>query len=508
MSVKKIKPQAEPSPVKREIAALFFLALGAFLYLSLLSFEPRDPSFLNLTSGPIHNWGGVIGSYLSDSLLFLFGGGAYFIGFFFLLAFVLVFSGAKKRVHLIEVALYLIFVIFIAILFQMGKGVLHYGKQTIPAGGFLGSLLGQAGISYLGRAGAYLVVLVGALLTFVWATRLTIREMGKGSFKILAPVVAWFSQQSSIYFARAKKSVLRWWEERRVSKPSPAPELKINRQIPSSQPEAIAPLGSKTLSVPAEVLPGGGPKILERVDKKKSKADSPQLQFQSISGDYELPPLNLLDCDKQGEEVVVDEESLKMNARILEKKLLDFSVEGKVTEIHPGPVITMYEFEPAAGVKLSRIVNLVDDLCLAMGGRSVRIVAPLPNKPAVGIEIPNNTRETVWLKVIIADEKFRGSESKLVIALGKDIEGIPFVADLAKMPHLLVAGATGSGKSVSINSMILSLLYKSKPEEVRMIMVDPKMLELSIYEGIPHLLLPVVTEPKKASLALRWAVRE
>ncbi|MDO8519256.1 MAG: DNA translocase FtsK, partial [Deltaproteobacteria bacterium] len=195
-------------------------------------------------------------------------------------------------------------------------------------------------------------------------------------------------------------------------------------------------------------------------------------------------------------------------ARILEKKLLDFGVEGKVTEIHPGPLITMYEFEPAPGIKLSRIANLVDDLCLAMGGRSVRIVAPLPNKPAVGIEIPNNTRETVWLKDIIADEKFHGNESKLVMALGKDIEGIPFVADLAKMPHLLVAGATGSGKSVSINSMILSILYKAKPEEVRIIMVDPKMLELSIYEGIPHLLLPVVTEPKKASLALRWAVRE
>lgn len=509
MSAKAKQTKLEPSPVKREISALFFLAIGVFFYISLFSYNPRDPSFLNLTTGAIHNWGGVIGSYLSDSLLFLFGGGAYFIGFFFLLAFILVFSGAKKSVHLIEVALYLIFVVFTAVLFQMGKGFLHYGKNTIPAGGFLGSLLGQAGIAYLGRAGAYLVVLVGAMLTFVWATRLTIREMGKGSFKILAPMASWIAQQSSIYYARAKKSVLRWWEERQIPKPSPPPELKINRQISSPQPpEASAPLGSKTLAVPAEVLPGGGPKILERVDKKKSKPNSPQLTFQSISGDYELPPLNLLDCDKQGEEVVVDEESLKMNARILEKKLLDFGVDGKVTEIHPGPLITMYEFEPAPGIKLSRIANLVDDLCLAMGGRSVRIVAPLPNKPAVGIEIPNNTRETVWLKDVIADEKFRGSESKLVLALGKDIEGIPFVADLAKMPHLLVAGATGSGKSVSINSMILSLLYKAKPEEVRMIMVDPKMLELSLYEGIPHLLLPVVTEPKKASLALRWAVRE
>jgi S-DNA-T family DNA segregation ATPase FtsK/SpoIIIE len=168
----------------------------------------------------------------------------------------------------------------------------------------------------------------------------------------------------------------------------------------------------------------------------------------------------------------------------------------------------MYEFEPASGVKVNKIVNLEDDLALTMGGKSVRIIAPLPGKAAVGIEIPNNERETVWLKEIIGHNKFQKAESKLTLALGKDTEGFPYVSDLARMPHLLVAGATGSGKSVSINSMILSLLYKATPEQVRLLMIDLKMLELSIYEGIPHLLLPVVTNPRKSAMALHWAVKE
>ncbi|MDO8519195.1 MAG: DNA translocase FtsK 4TM domain-containing protein, partial [Deltaproteobacteria bacterium] len=289
---KQIKPKGEPSPVRREIASLFYLAIGLFFYLSLFSYHSSDPSFLNVTGSPIRNWGGVIGSYLADSLLFLFGGGAYFIGFFFLLAFVLVFSGAKKRVHWMETCLYFVFIVCIAVLFQMGKGHLHYGKETIPAGGFLGSLLGNTGVNYLGRAGAYLIVLVGALLTFVWATRLTLRDLGKGSFKILAPFGAWLAGQGFIYLARAKKSALVWWEERRARRAVPVKELKIKL------PQAVLPLQTA-----AEVLPGG-PKILERIDRKKTKS-SPQLEFQHISGDYKLPPLNLLDCDAKGEEVPV-----------------------------------------------------------------------------------------------------------------------------------------------------------------------------------------------------------
>jgi len=187
---------------------------------------------------------------------------------------------------------------------------------------------------------------------------------------------------------------------------------------------------------------------------------------------------------------------------------LDYGVEGKVVEVRPGPVITVYEFEPAPGVKVSRIVNLADDLALALSALSIRIVAPIPGKAVVGIEVPNTNRETVFLKEIIDSNNFRGFKSKLSFGLGKDIAGEPFVVDLARMPHLLVAGSTGSGKSVSINAIICSILFKATPEEVRFLMIDPKMLELSDYEGIPHLLLPVVTNPKKAAAALKWLVEE
>ncbi|MFT7581984.1 MAG: S-DNA-T family DNA segregation ATPase FtsK/SpoIIIE, partial [Myxococcota bacterium] len=222
---------------------------------------------------------------------------------------------------------------------------------------------------------------------------------------------------------------------------------------------------------------------------------------------YVLPGLSMLDY-KAPETMSYDREYLRRNAQILEAKLLDYRVKGKVVEIHPGPVITMYEFMPAPGVKISSIANLSDDLAMALSALRIRIVAPIPGKNVVGIEVPNQAREIVWMKEVLSDSIFIKAKSKLTLALGKDIVGNPAIMDLQKAPHLLVAGATGSGKSVAINSFIVSILYQAKPEDVRLIMVDPKMLELSIYEGIPHLLLPVVTDPKQASIALKWAVKE
>ncbi|OGP08162.1 MAG: hypothetical protein A2048_00495 [Deltaproteobacteria bacterium GWA2_45_12] len=497
---------------QREIWALIFLAFGVFIYLSLFSYSSTDPSFLSLTTKKIiHNWGGILGAYLGDFLLFLFGAGAYLVGFFLVFMAALLFSGVRRKLSLYEIPASFAFVVFVSVLCQMTLGELHFGRDSMDAGGLLGGIVARFGITYLGHPGTYLLVVVGAILTFLWSTHFSVTHLLRKTFLFIKPIVEKIFQQIRIYWARFVKRIHKWKEQRSQQKKEEdrIEGLKISKDKPGftsipkveSASQALSPLPSKILNEEAD-----GPKILDRVDKKR-KAVSPQLELENMSKDYKLPPLNLLDSEDQ-KEVFIDEESLKMNARLLEKKLLDFNVTGQVTEIHPGPVITMYEYQPASGVKLSKISNLVDDLCLAMGGRSVRIVAPLPNKAAVGIEIPNNERETVWLKDVIADEKFQKSDSKLTFALGKDIEGIPYVADLTKMPHLLVAGATGSGKSVSINSMILSILYKATPEEVRLIMVDPKMLELSIYENIPHLLLPVVTEPKKATLALRWAVRE
>jgi DNA segregation ATPase FtsK/SpoIIIE, S-DNA-T family len=242
--------------------------------------------------------------------------------------------------------------------------------------------------------------------------------------------------------------------------------------------------------------------------EREKQVDSERKGFVKIGdGAYQLPPIHLLAYDGSSQNSVDKNAMLELSAR-LTQTLENYGVKGDVVAIRPGPVVTMYEFAPAPGTRVNKIVNLTDDLAMALEALRVRIVAPIPGKAAVGIEVPNRTREKVFLKEILADDVFRKTKSRLAMALGKDIEGAPYVVDLARMPHLLVAGTTGSGKSVAVNTMITSLLYNSTPEEVRMIMVDPKMLELSIYEGIPHLLLPVVTDPRKANLALRWAVDE
>ncbi len=245
----------------------------------------------------------------------------------------------------------------------------------------------------------------------------------------------------------------------------------------------------------------------EMLAKEKAAEAERQTFIKLGEGDYKLPSIQLLNYDAASQNTIDKTAMLELSAK-LTQTLENYGVKGDVVAIRPGPVVTMYEFAPAPGVRVNKIVNLSDDLALALEALRVRIVAPIPGKAAVGIEVPNKSREKVFLKEIVSDESFVKGRGKLPMALGKDIEGGPAVLDRARMPHLLVAGTTGSGKSVAVNAFITSLLYHCSPEDVRMIMVDPKMLELSIYEGIPHLLLPVVTDPKKANLALRWAVEE
>ena len=257
-----------------------------------------------------------------------------------------------------------------------------------------------------------------------------------------------------------------------------------------------------------EPLTGDKPVIVE----SEHLTAEPRLEVDSLRGwscdvEFQVPPLGLLDpvsSSRSG----YSEEELHRNAKVLEAKLRDYGVEGRVVEIHPGPVITMYEFEPAAGVKIARIAGLSDDLSMALKAQQVRIVAPLPGKGVVGVEVPNRHRETVYLREVLAHDAPEMSRHKLPMAVGKDIVGKPTIVDLAKMPHLLVAGTTGSGKSVAVNSMLMSLLLSRTPDEVRLILIDPKMIEFVVYEHIPHLLLPVVTDPREASAALRWAVQE
>jgi S-DNA-T family DNA segregation ATPase FtsK/SpoIIIE len=272
-----------------------------------------------------------------------------------------------------------------------------------------------------------------------------------------------------------------------------------------AQPTAIVPASpaAQAARMPLIVEPKAPPKPTAAPAKKNHD----QFEFVGDRKSFSLPPLDVLECDKV-ERSALDKDAFLVTAEKLRAKLADFGIVGEVVEIRPGPVVTMYEFLPGPGIKVSKIAALADDLAMAMEAMRVRIVAPIPGKGVVGIEVPNKDRETVYLKEIAEQDAFNKAGSKLTMCVGKDIEGMPYVLDLAKAPHLLIAGTTGSGKSVAVNSMIMSILLKATPEEVRFIMVDPKMLELSVYEGIPHLLLPVVTDPKKAALALRWAVEE
>jgi S-DNA-T family DNA segregation ATPase FtsK/SpoIIIE len=512
-----------------EVMGIIFLALAVFSGLALFSYSPTDPS-LNSTSSiqVIHNLGGLIGAYTADGLISLLGIASYLIILVFLVFGFSSFRESESRVKVPQLLLLLYFLAMSAVLCQLQWKIVSLFGVEILAGGLIGSVIADPLRHYLNPVGAYWVVLSTGLLTFVWGTGISLTKGALFVKRFVGACIRKLQLFAVIYGARFKKSWERYRETKRAAqklketaqkelKPVPPVKITIPRTDASHPPlpEKAAKLLPKEKieeekKIVSSSLPGTQePKVFKRVDVglENQKKVEDQMSFAQMMKGFALPPLNLLDVPERGE-VPVDEESLKMNSKILEKKLFDFGVEGRVTEIHPGPVITMYEFEPAAGVKVSKIVGLEDDLSLNMGGRSVRIVSHLQGKAAVGIEIPNHNRETVYLKEILADLKFQKAESKLTLALGKDIEGLSFVTDLQKMPHLLVAGATGTGKSVCLNAIILSMLYQATPEEVRLLFVDPKMLELSIYQGIPHLLLPVVTEPKKAAIALRWAVAE
>jgi S-DNA-T family DNA segregation ATPase FtsK/SpoIIIE len=300
-----------------------------------------------------------------------------------------------------------------------------------------------------------------------------------------------------------------------VTPPPGKPKLVLVEDLPEVAAEAAA--AAAAAAAAGAAAGAGGPVIVESRFKgadraamaaKEKAAEAERQTFIKLGdGDYKLPSIQLLNYDASSQNTIDRTAMLELSAK-LTQTLENYGVKGDVVAIRPGPVVTMYEFAPAPGTRVNKIVNLTDDLALALEALRVRIVAPIPGKAAVGIEVPNKTREKVFIKEILADDAFVKGRAKLPLTLGKDIEGGPSVVDLARMPHLLVAGTTGSGKSVAVNAMITSLLYHCTPEDVRMIMVDPKMLELSIYEGVPHLLLPVVTDPKKANLALRWAVEE
>jgi len=464
--------------IKKEIAGLIWMTAGIFLLLSLVSFNNNDPSFNNnLDPASIHNFCGKVGAYVSDLFYQVIGLPALMIPFACLLFAwrLLKFRDLHPRTY--KAVAFIVMLISIAGLISLKFEKVALSGQTLnQAGGFIGFFLASTLKGWFNLTGAALFLIVFFSVSAMLVARFSMVLFLEGLLARLA---------TSMETRRAARQARRELKEKDKPKKEKAPVIR--------EPE----------TVPAKPV-----KVIEKkIDKKKALANQEAFEFLEPSGTYHPPSLNLL--DHEGEVAKpVDKDALMMNARLLEKKLLDFNVEGDVSEVKPGPVVTMYEFAPAPGVKVNKIAGLSDDLSMALKALSIRIVAPIPGRGVVGIEIPNRDREMVYLKEIFATNEFQKSGGRLPLALGKDIFGHTVVADLAKMPHLLVAGSTGTGKSVSINAMILSLLYRADPRDVRLIMVDPKMLELSMYEGIPHLLLPVVTNPKKAALALNWAVRE
>jgi S-DNA-T family DNA segregation ATPase FtsK/SpoIIIE len=470
----------------REGALLVLGALATYLLVSLASYHSADPGWSHSsTVTDIHNAGGVVGAWLADILLYLFGYLAY------LLPVMIAYSGwlvYKGRTPTGGIDLHILSIRWSGFLLTVGTGCglatleSGAGLGAVPAGagGVLGSIIGLGLVNLFSQVGATLFLLAlfltgvtlftglswFAVMDFTGKHTLAVADYAYGRFQELPDYLA---------SRRAQK-------QREVAVKA-SQEKAIRRKPPRIEP------------------------VIKKVQQSERVERERQAPLFDPPPNTELPPLSLLDEPRASEEGY-STSALEAMSRLVEMKLQDFNIEVEVVAVHPGPVITRFELDLGVGVKVSQVTNLAKDIARALSAISVRVVEVIPGKSVIGLEIPNEHRQIISLSEILNSAEYDHSSSPLTLALGKDISGQPVCADLARMPHLLVAGTTGSGKSVAINAMILSLLYKTLPKDVRLIMIDPKMLELSVYEGIPHLLTPVVTDMKEAANALRWCVGE
>lgn len=481
------KIDAESAGLAKEAWWLFFAAIGIYLVLILASYYHDDPSWTHSASenAIVHNAGGTLGALLSDMLLYVFGFSAWWFAVFAFYAIWLVYLRLDVVAQGRKPLLFLNFFGFGLLL--LSSSCLEYGHvmhipATLPqdAGGVIGNIFDTILREALGFVGSTLVLLfamaAGFSLFTGWSWILIVEKLGSGLIG---------SYQFILNKYRDKK-------DREAGKIAEQQRTEFVEQE-RKRKEDRAPIQIET---PVLEIPKS-----ERVQRES------QVSLFAALPDSPLPPLHLLD-EPKGEIEFQSAETLEFTSRLIERKLMDFGIEVKVLAAMPGPVITRYELEPAAGVKGSQVLNLSKDLARALSVVSIRVVETIPGKSCMGLEIPNPKRQIVYLSEIMGSQAYADVSSPLAIAMGKDIAGKAVVADLAKMPHVLVAGTTGSGKSVAINAMILSLVYKAEASKVRMILIDPKMLELSVYEGIPHLLAPVITDMRQAANALNWGVAE
>ncbi len=481
-----VEPVMHMGRILKEGAFLLLLAISAYLMLSLGSYSPEDPGWS--FTGPrehVLNAGGPLGAWFSDVFLSLFGLLAYVLPIMVAWSGWLIFQEGKQEAganpHLMALR-WTGFFITLGAGSALAAMQIHTGSMSLPSGsgGILGAFLQQTLVSIFSFAGSTLLLLallLSGITLFTGISWLSVMD-GIGGMALKAYHTLPAAQARLLDFLQARRLKRARSEAARVEK----------RRAQKRKPPRIEPPMKKV-------------KISERVEKER------QVPLFESAIDGDLPPLVLLD-PAPAIDGGYSKEALEVLSRQVELKLRDFNVEAEVVAVHPGPVVTLFELQLAPGTKASKITNISRDLARALSCISVRVVEVIPGKSVIGLEIPHDHRETVYLSEVLHSEAYDAAKSPLTLALGKDIAGNPVVVDLGKMPHALIAGTTGSGKSVAINAMILSLLYKAKPQDVRLIMVDPKMLELSVYEGIPHLLAPVVTDMKEAANALRWGVAE
>lgn len=491
-----------------ELSAVFIALIALVLAMALISYNPADPSLDTVASQPIRNWAGGTGATIADLMLQGFGI-AGFIPVLVLLAWAYR-LGVHGRIGYLKTRVFLA-----ALSMPLASAALALAFAVIPGGGLawpvpaglggaagdvLSRFVAESGGAVLGKLGsglAMFVTLVLAVASFGFALGFTPGEWRSGGRKVFHA-----ADQSVRQGQRGARLVSSWLSPVLQTLPDAtavSAEDARRTWVPGSVEQAVAEEGGGALSFPVR------PAIKPAVITKKAPPQQQLLPLPEIG--WDLPPLSLLRAAPPRAESAPGADSLQNNARLLESVLQDYGVQGRIVEIRPGPVVTLYELEPAPGIRSARVIGLAEDIARSLSVISVRI-AVVAGRNVIGIEVPNPRRETVYLSELLGAADWGIQTGALSLALGKDISGAPVMVDLARMPHLLIAGTTGSGKSVGVNAMIISLLFRLSPEQCRLIMIDPKILELSVYDGIPHLLTPVVTEPAKAVAALKWVVRE
>jgi S-DNA-T family DNA segregation ATPase FtsK/SpoIIIE len=490
-----------------EVVSLLILLLAVFTLISLVSYDSHDPSWASVSSlgQKTHNYGGRVGASLAEVFLQVFGLGA------FLLPFVFGFIGVKtllpksKGGGLLRIGGSLLLLLILAGLFSLLFQRLSWRGADLEAGGVLGAFLSSALVRYLSQAGTMILLLALLILFILFSTEFSlgrfVRFFGRFlSFAFKKVRIRVTDYQKSKAKEKMRKKVV----DKYTQPPEKDHKKDKSRKEKEEEPEE-EPKPKQKKEERKELKRGERPEPILIHPPQPPRPDKLLFPEMEQKSDYNFPPFTLLDPGAPSEQI--DKNELYEKKIRIEEKLKEFRVEGEVKEYHPGPVITTYEFYPNPGIKVSQVASLSEDLSLALGAESVRIQR-IPGRSSLGVEIPNNKREIIKLRDIIQSEKFLKSPSKLTFALGKTIHGEVYVTDLAVMPHLLIAGATGTGKSVALNALIASILYKASPDEVKLILIDPKRLEFTLYEGIPHLLSPVINDPKKAGGVLMDAIKK